>query len=119
LNAELRVPVAKYFSSKPLTSSFWRNFQLVGFFDAGTAWHGSNPFRRDNPLNTIFLPKDANQNTAVTIKINYFKDPIVASYGLGARVLVFGYMVRADYGWGIETREIQKPMLHIALGTDF
>lgn len=119
LNAELRVPVAKYFSSKPLTSSFWRNFQLVGFLDAGTAWHGNNPFRRDNPLNTIFLPKDANQNTAVTIKINYFKDPIVASYGVGARVLVFGYMVRADYGWGIETREVQKPMLHIALGTDF
>lgn len=118
-NAELRVPVAKYFSSKPLTSSFWRNFQLVGFLDAGTAWHGSNPFRRDNPLNTIVLPKDNNSNTPVSITVNYFKDPIVASYGFGARVLLFGYLVRADYGWGIETREIQKPMLHIALGTDF
>lgn len=119
LNAELRIPIAKYFSSKPLTSSFWRNFQIVGFFDAATAWHGANPFRRDNPLNTIYLPKDANSNTPVTVKVNYFKDPIVASYGVGARVLLFGYMVRADYGWGIETREIQKPMLHLALGTDF
>lgn len=119
LNAELRIPIVKYFSSKPLTSSFWRNFQIVGFFDAATAWHGANPFRRDNPLNTIYLPKDANSNTPVTVKVNYFKDPIVASYGVGARVLLFGYMIRADYGWGIETREIQKPMLHLALGTDF
>ncbi|MBL7817713.1 MAG: hypothetical protein JNL70_22085 [Saprospiraceae bacterium] len=118
-NAELRVPIVKYFSSRPLTSSFWRNFQLVGFFDAGTAWHGANPFRIDNPLNTVVLPKDANANTAVTIKVNYFKDPIVASYGFGARLLVFGYTIRADYGWGIETREVQKPMLHLALGTDF
>ena len=119
LNAELRVPIVKYFSSKPLVSSFWRNFQLVGFFDAGTAWHGSNPFRRDNPLNTIVLPKDANSNTPVTVTVNYFKDPIVASYGFGARVLLFGYVVRADYGWGIETRQVQKPLLHLALGTDF
>ena len=118
-NAELRIPIVKYFSSKPLTSSFWRNFQLVGFFDAGTAWHGANPFRRDNPLNTIVLPKDITKNTPVVVTVNYFKDPIVASYGFGARVLLFGYMVRADYGWGIETREVQKPMLHLALGTDF
>jgi hypothetical protein len=53
------------------------------------------------------------------LTVNYFKDPIVASYGFGARVLLFGYTVRADYGWGIETREIQKPMLHLALGADF
>jgi hypothetical protein len=118
-NAELRIPIVKYLSSKPLISSFWRNFQLVGFVDAGTAWHGLNPFRRDNPLNTIVLPKDNNKNTPVVLTVNYFKDPIVASYGFGARVLVFGYTVRADYGWGIETREVQKPMLHLALGTDF
>jgi hypothetical protein len=27
--------------------------------------------------------------------------------------------LRADYGWGIETRVVQKPILHLALGTDF
>jgi hypothetical protein len=119
LNAELRVPVAKYLSSKPLTSSFWRNFQLIGFFDAGSAWHGSNPFNRNNPLNTIVLPKENQANAPVVLTVNYFKDPIVASYGVGARVLLFGYMIRADYAWGIETRIVQKPLLHIALGTDF
>ena len=119
INAEIRVPIAKYLSSKPLTSSFWRNFELVGFFDAGSAWHGSNPFNRDNPLNTIVLPKENRDNAPVVLTVNYFKDPIVASYGVGVRALLFGYMVRADYGWGIETRVVQKPLLHLAIGTDF
>ena len=119
INAELRVPVAKYFSNRPITSNFWRNFQVVGFFDIGTAWHGDNPFRRDNPLNTVVLPKDNNPLTPVVITVNYFKDPIVASFGPGVRALIFGYMLRADYGWGIETRQIQKPYLRLSLGTDF
>lgn len=118
VNAELRVPIVKYLSSKPLTSSFWRNFQLLGFFDAGTAWHGGNPFKSDNPLNTIYLPKD-NPNNPVQVKVNYFKDPVVASYGVGARVLLFGYLLRVDYAWGIETRVIQKPVFHFSIGTDF
>jgi hypothetical protein len=120
INAEIRVPVVKYLFSKPLTSSFWRNFELVGFFDAGSAWHGSNPFNTNNPLNTIVLKSDKTTNDpSVILTVNYFKDPVVASYGVGARVLLFGYMIRADYAWGIETRIIQKPLLHIALGTDF
>jgi hypothetical protein len=40
-------------------------------------------------------------------------------YGAGIRTLLFGYFLRVDYGWGIETREIQQPRLYIALGTDF
>jgi outer membrane protein assembly factor BamA len=72
-------------------------------------------------LNTTTLdyPKNAPGGPSVSLTVNYFKDPIVASYGVGARVLIFGYMLRADYAWGIETRVIQKPMFHFALGTDF
>jgi hypothetical protein len=65
-------------------------------------------------LNTI-----VRENPSVQIRVNYFKDPVVASYGVGARVMIFGYLIRADYGWGIETRQVQKPVLHISLGTDF
>ena len=118
INTELRVPIVKYLFSRPLTSSFWRNLQIVGFFDIGTAWHGGNPFKRDNPLNTIYLPKD-NPNSPVQVKVNYFKDPVVASYGAGVRVLLLGYLIRLDYGWGIETRIVQKPQIHLAIGTDF
>ncbi len=119
INTELRVPIFKYLSSKPITSNFWRNFQLTGFFDIGTAWHGSNPFSPDNPLNTVVRQYPKETGEVVVLTVNYFKDPVVASYGVGARMLLLGYLIRADYGWGIETRQIQKPVLHIAIGTDF
>ena len=118
LNTELRVPLFRYFSRR-LNSVFLRNFQVVGFFDAGTAWAGSNPFREDNPLNTETFSEGQPGNETVFVTINYFRDPIVAGYGVGARALLFGYFVRLDYGWGIETRVIQKPRLHVALGFDF
>jgi len=120
INTELRVPIFQYLADHPLSSSFWRNAMVVGFLDVGTAWHGSNPFRRENPLNTITKPDLPDRaNAPVVITINYFKDPVVLGYGVGGRIFLFGYTLRADYGWGIETRVVQKPMWHFALGTDF
>jgi hypothetical protein len=115
LNSELRVPIFKYFSTKPVMGNFWRNFQLIGFFDVGTAWQGKDPYDGDNPINIVYL---FNPPT-VAVKVNYFRDPLVAGYGFGARALIFGMYIRADYAWGIETREIQKPIFYFALGTDF
>ncbi len=114
MNAELRVPVFKYFSRR-IRSPFFRNFQLVGFFDLGSAWEGLDPFSKDNPLNTSIIPN----GPLVSVKVNYFRDPVVAGYGIGARALLFGYMLRVDYGWGIETRQVQDPKLFISLGMDF
>ncbi len=114
INAELRMPVFRYFSERPLKSTFFRNFQLIGFFDVGTAWHGASPFK-DNPLNVL----EIDNAPSIYLKVNYFKDPLVAGFGLGARAMVLGYMLRFDYGWGIETRQIQKPRLSFALGYDF
>jgi len=115
LNSELRVPIFKYFSKKPVMGNFWRNFQLIGFFDVGTAWQGKDPYDGDNPINIVYLYNPP----TVAVKVNYFRDPLVAGYGFGARALIFGMYLRADYAWGIETREIQKPVFHLALGTDF
>lgn len=114
-NAELRVPIFKYLS-KRLNSSFLENFQVVGFFDVGTAWAGSDPYREDNPLNTSTIV-EGNDNIEVTV--NYFRDPLVAGYGVGARTMLFGYFVRVDYAWGIETRIVQDPRLYISFGLDF
>jgi Tol biopolymer transport system component len=113
-NTELRVPVFQYLS-KHIQSALLKNFQLVGFFDVGTAWEGKTPFRFDNPLNTSVF-KDGN---VINVTVNYFRDPIVAGYGFGARTMLFGYFIRADYAWGIETRQVQKPRLYLALGMDF
>lgn len=116
LNTELRVPIFKYFSRKPTMSNFWRNFQVVGFFDCGTAWQGKTPYAAENPLNTVVI---SDPRLPIIVRVNYFRDPLVAGYGVGARMQLMGMFLRADYGWGIETRVVQKPILHLALGTDF
>ena len=114
MSAELRIPIFRYISEK-IRSSFIRNFQLVGFFDAGSAWNGFSPFANDNPINTIFLENPP----TVKLKINYYRDPFVAGFGFGARTSLLGYFIRADYGYGIETKVVGKPILHLAFGTDF
>ena len=113
VNTELRVPIFKYFSRR-VRSSFFRNFQLIGFFDFGTAWEGWSPYSNDNPLNTLTI-----SNVTTSVEVNYFRDPIVAGYGVGLRTVLFGYFLRLDYAWGIETRIRQNPMLYFSLGMDF
>ena len=114
INSELRVPVFKYIS-KRIRSSFFRNFQMVGFFDVGTAWTGNDPYGQENPLNTKVIPN----SDLVSVKVNFFRDPMVAGYGVGVRTMLFGYFLRLDYAWGIETRKVQDPVLYISLGMDF
>jgi len=117
INAEVRVPIFRYIS-RNIRSSFFRNFQVTGFFDAGTAWSGNNPFSPDNPLNISTFPTDTD-DPLVSVRVKYFRDPIVAGYGMGVRCLVFGYFLKLDYGWGIETRTVQDPRFHFSIGTDF
>ncbi len=114
MNTELRVPIFRMIS-KRIRSPFLQNFQAVGFFDFGTAWTGKDPFNEDSPLNTKIIQN----GDLVRIKINFFRDPIVAGYGLGVRTVLFGYFARVDYAWGIETRVVQDPKWHISLGMDF
>ena len=115
INMELRVPIFNYFSRR-IRSPFFRNFQLVGFFDVGTAWEGSTPFDTESPLNTVVIHPP---NHPVTVKINYFRDPLVAGYGGGIRTVLFGYFLRFDVAWGIETRIVQDPAFYFSMGMDF
>ncbi|MEM6319764.1 MAG: hypothetical protein AAF960_18980 [Bacteroidota bacterium] len=116
INTELRIPLFRYFYRSTPRSSFLRNFQIVGFFDVGTAWQGLSPFEEDNPLNTVTIERP---NNPVSLKVNFFRDPIVAGYGAGIRTMLFGYFLKLDYAWGIETRVIQEPRLYLSMGTDF
>ena len=113
-NTELRIPLFQYLSKSKIRMSFLRNFQVVGFLDVGTAWLGFSPFDRKNPLNTLEL-----SNPAVDLEVNFFRDPIVAGYGLGARTTLFGYFIRADYGWGIDTKVVNDGIFYLSIGTDF
>lgn len=113
-NFELRFPVISYFSKKPINNEFIKNFQVIGFFDAGMAWSGLNPYGGNNAYEN-----DYHEHYPVTVIINNRNNPLVAGYGVGVRSKLFGYFVRADWAWGISNGELQKMMFYLSLSLDF
>ena len=113
-NAEIRIPFFNYFTRNTIKSRFLRNFQIIGFADAGTAWHGSSPNSENNPLNQEFI-----SNPTSTVQVTYFRDPLVVGYGAGVRLPLLGYFLRLDYAWGFETRQQTDPIFYFSLGYDF
>jgi len=114
INTELRWPVIKYFSNYPINSSFWSNLQVVGFFDAGSAWSGWNPFSNENAYD-----KEVKDYTSYVVTIDTERSPIVAGYGVGCRAMVFGYFARFDWAWGIENQKITPRIFYFSLNLDF
>lgn len=114
-NIELRVPVFQYIFGKNMRSKILKDFQIVGFFDAGMAWEGNDPYDPNNPINFVEIDRPP----ILSAKIHYFRDPFVIGYGGGARINLFGYFLRADYAWGVDSGAIKKPRFHFSLGLDF
>lgn len=112
---ELRVPIFRHLFSDQIRYDFIREFQLVVFFDSGTAWHGSSPYSTKNPINSATF----NSAELVTLNVQYFRDPLVLGYGWGFRTSIFGYFLKVDFARGIETRDILPQKIHLSLGTDF
>ncbi len=120
LNQELRLPLFRYLSRRPARSTFLNNVQFVAFLDAGVAWSGKSPFDPANPLNsTTVTATDGTGTPTIQVHVQYFRDPMVWSYGVGLRMLLFGYPVRLDYARGVETRQVQRPVWQVSLGSDF
>jgi hypothetical protein len=59
------------------------------------------------------------ERNPVTVKVNYFREPVLIGTGLGARTTLFGYFVRVDYASGFDSGQWQKPIWHLSIGTDF
>ncbi|WP_221393185.1 hypothetical protein [Dyadobacter sp. NIV53] len=116
LNAELRIPLVKYLYRGSITSSFLRNFQIVGFGDIGTAWTGKGPFSENNSLNTQIIGTDDDPFRAT---VTNFKNPYLMGYGVGARTTIFGFYVKFDYAWGVDNGYTNKPIPYLTLGYDF
>ncbi|MEO5675107.1 MAG: hypothetical protein ABIQ74_10715 [Chitinophagales bacterium] len=114
INSELRFPVFSYLLNTPIRSELIKNFQLVAFFDIGSAWEGFSPYDKDNPFNSLTY----NQGP-VTVFVNYFREPTVYGYGGGARTTLLGYFVRVDYGQGVDSGAKQKGLWYFSLGMDF
>lgn len=114
INSEIRVPIVKYFAPRPISNDFFRNLQIIGFYDVGTAWSGPSPYSRDNAYNFTVV-----ENGPITIVLNKDIEPIVYGYGFGVRSRLLGYFIRADWAWGVEDRIIQPRIFYLSLSTDF
>ncbi len=114
LNAELRVPIFAYLFNRPIKSDFVKNFQIVGFADAGTAWVGLNPLSEENSFNRFVT-----SSGPITVTVIEEKSPIVGGTGLGIRSRLLGYFVRFDYAWGIQNGGFSAPLTYLSLNLDF
>ncbi len=123
LNTEIRIPIFSYLINSPIRSELIRNFQVVGFLDAGTAWEGFSPFTEDNRYYTVTRPvqdlESANNSNPVIATVNYFRNPIVYGYGVGFRSKVLGYFVKMDMAYGSDSGAKTPRTWFISLGTDF
>ncbi|MDW7695887.1 translocation protein TolB [Flammeovirgaceae bacterium SG7u.111] len=114
INAELRFPPIKFFAKNTINSNFFRNLQLVGFADVGSAWTGISPFNRENALNTV-TDEDGN----FSWKVSNFKNPFLIGYGAGLRTVLMGYYTKFDVAWGLEDNVVLDPKFYLTLGYDF
>lgn len=115
INSEIRFPIFSYLFNRPIRSAFISNFQLVPFFDIGTAWVGPDPYSEENTYNQKMVDVKYLKTTVINVR-----DPIVAGYGGGLRSKLLGYFMRFDVAWGIQDGEItKKPVYYFSLSMDF
>ena len=114
INSEIRLPVFTTLFNKPINNALLRNFQLIQFFDLGTAWNGAY----DKIERPSVIYSSPGQPYSVRIKAGGI-GPLVGSYGFGARSTLLGYFLRLDAGWEMNGFFRGKPMLHFAMGLDF
>ncbi len=113
-NSEIRFPLFKYLANYPLSRSFFENFQLVGFFDVGSAWTGPSPWSSKNAYD-----KEVIEQGPITITVDTDRDPIVAGYGFGIHTQLLGYFMRFDWAWGIENRQVLPRVFYFSVSLDF
>jgi Tol biopolymer transport system component len=114
INNELRWPIFSYFYQKPLKSDFLENFQVLGFFDVGSAWTGPTPYSAENSFNNTII-----ESGNVTLEIENNRDPVVYGYGFGLRSKLLGYFVRVDWAWGVDDGITLDRVFYISLAMDF
>ncbi|MEO7924064.1 MAG: hypothetical protein ABIR30_10315 [Chitinophagaceae bacterium] len=112
INSEVRAPVFTSFFNKPINNAFLRNFQVIQFFDLGTAWNGR--------FDKLERPSVVYGAPPVLVKVRAGGiGPFAGGYGFGARSTVLGYFLRVDAAWDMSGVFRGKPMWYFAMGLDF
>ena len=117
INSELRLPVFTTLMNKPINNAFIRNFQIIQFFDLGTAWAGS-PKNIERPQTTYSNDGNNGVPVDVTLKAGGI-GPFAGGYGFGARSTLLGYFLRLDAGWQMNEFFGKQITWQFAMGVDF
>ena len=116
INSEFRFPVFATLFNKPINNAFVRNFQLVQFFDLGTAWNGKfNAIQRP----TVYYGTQNGTNPLIVKVDAGGLGPFAAGYGFGVRSTLLGYFMKLDAGWPMKGFFKGAPVWYFALGLDF
>ena len=113
-NFELRIPLARILYSGPISSSFVKNFQLVGFTDVGSAWTGISPFKENNSISVEVIDEGVFE-----AEIQTFKSPWLVGYGVGMRSMIFGYFMKFDLAFPYQDNQTGDAKFYVTLGHDF
>lgn len=112
INSEVRAPVISTLFNKPINNAFLRNFQLVQFFDLGTAWNGA--------YSKIERPTAVYGAAPLEVRVKAGGvGPFAGGYGFGARSVLLGYFLRLDAAWEMNGFFRGKPVWYFAMGLDF
>lgn len=114
MNVELRIPIAQVLTNAPITSTFLRHLQFVGFYDIGTSWSGQSPFSDGGSANYNQI-----KNGQFQINLKNYLNPWLYSYGVGMRSTMLGYYVKVDVAWPVKNYEVGNASWFITLGFDF
>lgn len=113
-NVELRIPLIRALAGGPVTSNFFRNMQLVGFYDIGTSWSGPPPFNSGGSVRRKEVVSGP-----FAVQLNEYLNPWLYSYGCGLRSVMLGYYLKFDLAWPVENFQVHEPRLMVTLGYDF
>lgn len=114
--SELRLPIFSYLTRGTITSNFVRNFQLVGFYDIGSAWDEFAPWERVNDQNTEVV---STPGSPFEIVLNNFNNPWLQSYGAGLRTVLLNYYVKFDVARPVRNYQTEDLKFYFTLGYNF
>jgi Tol biopolymer transport system component len=114
LNAEFRLPIIRALSDGPISSNFFKNLQLIAFYDIGTSWSGKPPFSEGTSVSL-----ERYKSGPFQIDVKNYLNPWLYSYGVGMRSVMLGYYMKVDVAWPVENYEVGNASWMVTLGFDF
>ena len=115
-STELRLPLFSYLTRGTITSNFVKNFQLVGFYDIGSAWNNAAPWEKVNDQNTEVINTTG---SPFVIVLNNFNNPWLQSYGAGLRTVLMNYYIKFDVARPVRNYKTEDLKFYFTLGYNF